>query len=103
MLGGILTTANPLYTADELAHQLKDSGASYLLTVPPLLEKAKEAANKVNLNMDNFFIFGTAEGEKPITTIMKNDKPPTVDIDPKTDVAVLPYSSGMTLHPCFIT
>jgi len=45
MLGGILTTAHPLYTTNELAHQLKDSGASYLLTIPPLVDKAKEAAS----------------------------------------------------------
>ena len=33
-LGGINTTANPLYTADELAKQLKDSRARFLVTVP---------------------------------------------------------------------
>src|SRR5262245_57164636 len=32
MLGGMVTTANPLYTAEELAHQLNDAGATYLLT-----------------------------------------------------------------------
>ncbi|MCZ6749606.1 MAG: AMP-binding protein, partial [SAR324 cluster bacterium] len=31
-VGGINTTINPLYTADELAHQLNDSGAKYLVT-----------------------------------------------------------------------
>ena len=45
-LGGIVTTANPLYTADELAKQLVDSGARLLVTVPPFLDKAKEAAAK---------------------------------------------------------
>ena len=35
-LGGIITTANPLYTADELAKQLRDSGARFLVTVPPV-------------------------------------------------------------------
>ena len=32
--GGIATTINPLYTVDELAVQLQDTGARYLLTVP---------------------------------------------------------------------
>ena len=36
-LGGINTTVNPLYTPHELAHQLKDAGAKYLLTNPPFL------------------------------------------------------------------
>ena len=41
MLGGINTTINPLYTADELAKQLDDSGAIYLVTAPPFLDKAR--------------------------------------------------------------
>src|SRR5215470_10754366 len=45
-LGGINTTANPLYTADELAKQLADSRARFLVTVAPFLDKAKEAASK---------------------------------------------------------
>ena len=43
-LGGINTTVNPLYTVGELANQLKDSRARFLITVPPFLAKAKEAA-----------------------------------------------------------
>ena len=30
-LGGVVTTANPLYTADELAYQLNDAEATYVL------------------------------------------------------------------------
>src|SRR6266851_5956493 len=44
MAGGINTTVNPLYTADELATQLNDSGARFLVTVPSFLDKAKTAA-----------------------------------------------------------
>jgi hypothetical protein len=36
-VGGILTTANPVYTATELEHQLKDSKATYLITSSQLL------------------------------------------------------------------
>ena len=32
--GGKASTANPLYTARELQHQLEDSGSKYLLTIP---------------------------------------------------------------------
>ena len=45
-VGGVNTTANPLYTADELAKQLTDSRARFLVTVAPFLDKAKEAAKK---------------------------------------------------------
>ena len=34
-MGGISTTINTLYTADEVAHQLKDSGAKLLVTYHP--------------------------------------------------------------------
>lgn len=39
-IGGILTTANPMSSADELAFQLRDSGACYLITIPQLLATA---------------------------------------------------------------
>ena len=41
--GGVVTTINPLYTADEVAHQLADAGAKFLLTAPACLEKATAA------------------------------------------------------------
>ena len=39
-LGAILTTANPVYTAEELAFQLGDAGARVLVTTGALLERA---------------------------------------------------------------
>ena len=39
--GGTATTMNPLSSASELAHQLADSRARFLLTVPPLLATAR--------------------------------------------------------------
>jgi acyl-CoA synthetase (AMP-forming)/AMP-acid ligase II len=49
LLGGIVTTVNPLYTADELAQQLNDANARYLLTISMFLENAKKAAEKSNI------------------------------------------------------
>ncbi len=97
-LGGINTTANPLYTADELANQLKDSGARFLITVPPFLDKAKEAAAKTGI--EEVFVFGTAEGARPFAELLEAPpNPPAVAIDPRHDVVVLPYSSGTTGLP----
>ena len=45
-LGGIASTANPLSTPRELALQLKDSRAKYLVTIPALLDNALEAARQ---------------------------------------------------------
>src|ERR1044071_8095929 len=56
-LGGIVTPINPLYTPYEIAHQLKDSGARFLVTVPTCAEKVLEAGEKAGL--DELFVFGS--------------------------------------------
>ncbi|ARA93180.1 MAG: 4-coumarate--CoA ligase family protein [Bacteroidetes bacterium] len=97
-VGGINTTINPLYTADELTHQLKDAGARYLITVPPFLDKAQEAAGRAGL--EEVFVFGQAEGATPFTDLFRPDvMAPHVEIDPRRDLVVLPYSSGTTGLP----
>src|SRR5215467_9586798 len=55
-LGGINTTVNPLYTAGELAKQLRDSGARFLITLPAFLDKAKEAA--AASRVEEIYVFG---------------------------------------------
>lgn len=95
MVGGINTTINPLYTSDELAHQLNDASAKYLLTVPMFLDKALEAAAKSTV--EEVFVFGEAEGATPFADLMQGDDLlASVDIHPKEDLVVLPYSSGTT-------
>jgi acyl-CoA synthetase (AMP-forming)/AMP-acid ligase II len=97
-LGGINTTANPLYTADELAKQLADSRARFLLTAPPFLDKAKDAAQKSGI--EEVFVFGSAEGARPFAELLEaGPPPPTVRIDPREDIVALPYSSGTTGLP----
>src|SRR5882724_5283846 len=97
-LGGINTTVNPLYTAGELAKQLKDSGARFLITVPPFLDKAKEAAAAAGI--EEIFVFGTADGARPFAELLEAPPtPPVVKINPREDVVVLPYSSGTTGLP----
>jgi len=97
-LGGICTTANPLYTAGELAKQLKDSGAKLLVTVTAFLEKAQQAANESGI--EEVFVIGEAEGVASLSALMDaGNEPPAVKIDPAKDLAVLPYSSGTTGLP----
>jgi acyl-CoA synthetase (AMP-forming)/AMP-acid ligase II len=97
-LGGVTTTANPLYTADELAKQLKDSRARFLVTVPPFLDKAREAARASGV--EEVFVFGAAEGARSFAELLQaGDQPPAVRIDPARDIVVLPYSSGTTGLP----
>lgn len=98
LIGGIVTTANPLYTADELAHQLNDANAKYLLTIPMFLDKAQEAVK--NSNVEEIFVFGEGEGATPFASLLQSDgNVPEVAIDAEKDLIVLPYSSGTTGLP----
>jgi acyl-CoA synthetase (AMP-forming)/AMP-acid ligase II len=93
--GGAVTGANPLLTADELARQLTDSGACLLVTAPPFLETAKEAAARAGVG--EVLVFGEADGATPFASLLgTGPTPPVVEIDPARDLAVLPYSSGTT-------
>jgi acyl-CoA synthetase (AMP-forming)/AMP-acid ligase II len=94
LASGTVTTLSPLYTADEIASQLQDSGARMLITVAALVEKAAEAAAKAGI--DEVVVFGDAPGATPFASLLGDDNPPTVAISPATDVAALPYSSGTT-------
>lgn len=99
LTGGIVTTMNPLYTADEVAHQLEDAQAKYLLTIPMFLENAQKAAEKYG-KIEEIFVFGEAEGATPFKALLAGDiDVPQVDIDVKEDLCVLPYSSGTTGLP----
>jgi acyl-CoA synthetase (AMP-forming)/AMP-acid ligase II len=98
-LGGIATTVNPLYTPRELALQLNDAKASYLLTVPSFMENARQAVREVP-TIREIFVLGEAEGATPFARLLEyGDQPPHVDIDPRHDLVVLPYSSGTTGLP----
>ena len=93
--GGINTTISPLYTVEELVRQLTDAHARFLLTVPPFLAKALEAADRSGV--EQVFVLGEGEGATPFADLLTaGDTPPAVEIDPANDLVVLPYSSGTT-------
>ncbi|HEX8472581.1 MAG TPA: 4-coumarate--CoA ligase family protein [Pyrinomonadaceae bacterium] len=95
-LGGINTTVNPLYTADELAHQLRDADAKFLITVPPFIDKATEAVRASSVR--ELFVFGEAEGATSFSELLETDgtEAPAVEINPRQDLVALPFSSGTT-------
>jgi len=96
--GGVNTTINSLATEQDVANQLHDSGARFVITVPPFLDRAFPAADKVGI--EEVFVFGEAEGATPFAELLEADaSPPEVPIDPANDLVALPYSSGTTGLP----
>ncbi|MFL6283666.1 MAG: 4-coumarate--CoA ligase family protein [Pyrinomonadaceae bacterium] len=94
-LGAIVTPVNPLYTVEEVARQLSDAGAKFVVTIPQLLSTAREAAK--GTRVEELFVFGEAEGATPFASLLEEDgEVPEVLIDPREDIVALPYSSGTT-------
>jgi acyl-CoA synthetase (AMP-forming)/AMP-acid ligase II len=107
-LGGIVSPVNPLYTEHEIAHQLKDAGARFLVTVPQCLQKAAGAAREAKV--EELFVFENAgikahgsedvNNATPFSSLLESDGDvPNVMINPREDLVALPYSSGTTGLP----
>ncbi|HZN06137.1 MAG TPA: 4-coumarate--CoA ligase family protein [Pyrinomonadaceae bacterium] len=97
-LGGIVTPINPLYTRTEIAHQLKDCSARFLVTIPTFMDKARLAAD--DAGVEEIFVFGEAEGATPFSTLLvDNGRAEQVAINAAEDLVALPYSSGTTGLP----
>lgn len=104
--GGIISPANPGYTADELAYQLKDSGARAIATQVPMLPVAKAACKKAGVPEDMICLVGDQrdpEGRIKHFTSMRNISRSIryhkTKLDAKKDLAFLVYSSGTTGVP----
>ncbi|GAA1219362.1 4-coumarate--CoA ligase family protein [Microbacterium maritypicum] len=98
--GATATTINSLYTADEIANQLTDAGATWLVTVSPLLPGAQAAAEKLGFDADHVIVLDGAEGHPSLPALLgEGRQAPDVSFDPSTHLAVLPYSSGTTGRP----
>jgi acyl-CoA synthetase (AMP-forming)/AMP-acid ligase II len=93
--GATVTTVNALYTADELHKQLTDSKAKLLVTISLFLPVATAAVEGTDVS--EIFVCDQAEGYRSVQELFASTGPePVVTIDPASDVAVLPYSSGTT-------
>lgn len=98
--GATATTINSLYTAEEIANQITDAGAEWLITVSPLLPGAAAAAEKLGMPADHLIVLDGAEGHPSLPALLgEGHHAPEVSFDPATHLAVLPYSSGTTGRP----
>ena len=75
-LGGVVTPVNPQYRAENLAAQLRDSGARRVVTVPPLVPVALEAG------AETVHVVGEAPGAEPFAELLADGGPPDAAIDP---------------------
>ena len=127
--GAKVTPISPVYTSRELKHQIQDSGAKTLICEDILydnVEKSEVELNNVILSDVSDYLpalkklFGKSTLKKAYGPKAATDAPraraasvlmfkdliakyppqrPQVDIDPQTDVALLPYTGGTTGLP----
>lgn len=102
-LGASVTTSNPLYSPTELAHQLKDSGATLAVTVAPLEAALREGAKKAGLPDSAVHVLGGANTAFLLADVSApgaDRRLPEIEaVDAAKDVFMLPYSSGTTGLP----
>ncbi|MEV6741986.1 4-coumarate--CoA ligase family protein [Streptomyces sp. NPDC051104] len=97
--GASVTTVHPQATAEEFAKQLRGSAARWIITVSPLLQTARRAA-ELSGGVREILVCDSAPGHRSLIDMLASAAPePQVVIDPVQDVAVLPYSSGTTGIP----
>jgi len=107
LLGGACTTVNSAYTADELAFQLEDSGASVIVTHPELLPVAIEGAKKVGIPLNKILLYGNefVQGFRPYTSTFPPENTPESQLAQVVNLngqpalestALICYSSGTT-------
>ncbi|KAH9211201.1 4-coumarate-CoA ligase [Leptodontidium sp. 2 PMI_412] len=102
--GGIVSPANPASSAQELAFQLKDSGAKALITQISSLKIALEAAKMAGLPQNRILLMGD-EKTGGITHMQdfiasaRNTPRLERQVPANTDLSFLVYSSGTTGLP----
>lgn len=104
--GGVVSPANPAYTVDELAFQLKNSGAKALATQTAVLPVAVAAAKKVGIPDDHIILVGDQRDPNArykhftsVRNISGTSRYRKQKVAPESDVAFLVYSSGTTGVP----
>ncbi len=103
--GGIVSTCNPAFTAQELALQFENSSAKMVITVPECLPRVQEAVQIAGV--DKVIIIDSEEPQSSSNHLLISYQSmirETVSIRDAVrteldDVAVLPYSSGTTGFP----
>jgi acyl-CoA synthetase (AMP-forming)/AMP-acid ligase II len=96
--GCVMSPINSLYTPDEIAFQLRDSGAKVLITISMFMDRAGAAVEQSPV--DEVIVLDGMEGHANLFDLLGADAPSVqVDFHPAEDLVTLPYSSGTTGLP----
>jgi long-chain acyl-CoA synthetase len=108
-LGATLTAISPLFTGRELAYQINDSGAKYLITMDRFVREYEKVVDKISLkNVIVLNIMGEVVAVPETDKILHYDKlldkyqeplEYEVEINPKEDIAIIQYTGGTTGLP----
>lgn len=93
LAGAVITTINPSYSEREVHHQLDNTRARRVITIPSMLALAQAAA--VGTEVQEFAVIGECAGASPLTAWFGDPLPLETPADPAAIVA-LPFSSGTT-------
>ncbi len=98
--GAATTPVNPAYIAPEIARQLRETRARFIITNTALLPTVQKAAESVGMPPANVIVIGGGEGHTDwweLVTCPRN--PPHLQFDPARHIACLPFSSGTSGLP----
>lgn len=109
--GGVSTTSSPLFTAEELATQLADSDSKFIVTARSLLSVVLEATAMVGMSNGQVVVVEDNESDLSVGPLPPGVIPyhemtraragelPRFQVDGRSEIATLPYSSGTTGKP----
>lgn len=102
--GAIVSPANPGYTANEFAYQLKDSGAKIAIVHWSAIDTAKQACREVGIDDRQIFVIGSQHDPsgriKHWRDLLQGPTQASpARINAEKDLAFLVYSSGTTGKP----
>lgn len=96
-LGGVATTMSPLYTAHEIARQIRETRAKFLFTVAGLAERCVEAVQ--GTAVETIFCLGDASGTSPFAALDAVGVSTAAPVGKPGALCAMPYSSGTSGVP----
>jgi long-chain acyl-CoA synthetase len=114
--GAVVTPISPVYTSHEVRFQLEDSGARAIICQDILYEKVEKSGAKLDFvvltSVNEYLpalkrlfsksaVVASAPGVHWLQELLKSHPPeaPPVALDPRTDLAAMPYTGGTTGKP----